>query len=244
MDRQLEYDKGPAVDEQETATDSDDAAPRDDASSGNGGDSGHEELGLVESARRSGKAGLGFGVGSFVVVYALSYQLAAAMFSGGMFAGAEDQPSRWIVAGLTMLGSHGAQIIEGEESVQMAFSVYGSLTSHVSAFVPVLVLSLAGFLLVRYLRTSRFEETVRNSAIAGSVFVSSYVLLAVALAEVATWAPEEAETAGGGTAGTGEESDAIAVAVDSSMVLTTTGTVVAFLVVGGLVAVVLTIRSE
>ncbi|MDJ1432640.1 hypothetical protein [Halostagnicola sp. A-GB9-2] len=110
MDRQLEYDKGPAVDEQE------DEVGSGDASSG-GDDPGRDGLALVGSVVRSSKVGLGFGVGSFVAVYAICYQLVGAMFSAGLFAGGDQEPSRWVVTGLTVLGSQGATIMNGEEPI-------------------------------------------------------------------------------------------------------------------------------
>ncbi|MDJ1432639.1 hypothetical protein [Halostagnicola sp. A-GB9-2] len=119
----------------------------------------------------------------------------------------------------------------------MGFSVYSSLTSHVTALVPIVVLSTAGFLLVQTLREARLKETAKSGAIAGTFFVSSYVLLSVVLAEISTWIPEE-EGTGTATGGAGaEESEAIAVAVDSSLVLTTVGTVLSIALIGGAIAV-------
>lgn len=236
MDRQLEYDKGPeydtgpAVDEQEDGTDSDDASSSDD-------DPGRGESELVESAVRSSRVGLGFGVSSFVAVYAVSYQLIGTMFSGGLFAGGEQEPSRAVIAGLSMLGSQGATFMEGEEQIRMGFGVYGNITSHLTALVPVVALSIAGYLLVRTLREASLEETIRNSVIGGTVCTVSYAVLSIILATVSVW-DSEGESGGtaSGAAGTGE-AEAITVAVDSSLVLTTVGTVLTFTLFGGAVAV-------
>ncbi|AHG01171.1 hypothetical protein HALLA_18735 [Halostagnicola larsenii XH-48] len=236
MDRQLEYDKGPAydtgpaVDEQEDGTDSDDASRSDD-------DPGRGESGLVESAGRSSRVGLGFGVGSFVAVYAVLYHLIGTMFATGLFTAGEQEPSRWVITGISMLVSHGATMLNGEEPVQTGYSIYTSLSSHLTALVPVVVLSIAGYLLVRTLWEASLEETVRNSAIAGMVCTASYVVLSVVLATISIWDLEgESGGTASGAAGTGE-AEAITVAVDSSLVLTTAGTVLTFTLLGGAVAV-------
>ena len=235
MDRQLEYDKGPeydtgpAADEQENGTDSDDA-------SSSGDDPGRGEPGLVESASRSSRIGLGFGVGSFVAVYAVLYHVIGSMFAAGLFTGGDQEPSRWVITGISMLVSHGATMLNGEEPVQTGYSIYTSLSSHLTALVPVVVLSIAGYLLVRTLREASIEEMIRNSAIAGTICTASYVVLSVVLATISIWDLEESDTEITSVAPGANEAETIAVAVDSSLVLTTAGTVLTFTLLGGTVA--------
>lgn len=235
MDRQPDYDtgpkydKGPPIDELENRTDS-------DASSSDGGP-GRDGSGLVESAIRSSRVGLGFGVGSFVAVYAVLYHVVGTMFATGLFAAGDQEPSRWVITGISMLGSQGATIVNGTEPLQTSYSIYSSLSSHLTALVPVVVLSVVGYLLVRTLRETSLEETVRNGVIAGTVCTASYVVLSVVLALISVWNPEEADTEITGAAPGANELETITVAVDSSLVLTTAGTVLTFTLLGGAIAV-------
>ncbi|TYL39575.1 hypothetical protein CV102_04585 [Natronococcus pandeyae] len=221
-ERRLEYDKGPALEDEERAPEENDDPDTDEGSEGTEptGD------GRLIVALAPWKAGTLSGVGAFALVFAATYQLVGAMFATGMFARAENEPSQWAIAGLTMLGSHGATIEENGEPIQGAYAPTGLLTSHVSALLPVVILALVGYLLVRYVPL----ETVKDAGFAIGTTVASYAVLATVLALLATWAPEADEFA------PEAEPDAIAVTVDASMLFSTTFSVLLFVTFGAAVA--------
>ncbi|WP_306054574.1 hypothetical protein [Natronococcus wangiae] len=223
-ERRLEYDKGPALEDEERApegTGEPDVDERDERPE-------PTRDGRPTVAIAPWKAGSLLGAGTFVLVFAVTYQLVGAMFATGMFARAENEPSRWVIAGLTMLGSHGATIEENGEPIRGAYAPTGLLASHVSALLPVVAFALAGCLLVRYVRL----ETAKDAGIALGAAVASYVILSAVLALLSTWAPEEPEFA--------PEADpnVIAVAVDGSLFLSTGSTAALFVALGAAIAAV------
>lgn len=166
---------------------------------------------------------------AFALSALLSAQLAAAMFASGMFAQAENEPSQWVIAAFTLLGSHGAGLEQGGEPIQGAYAPTGLITSHVSALVPVVVLATTGYLLVRYVRL----ETLADAGQLFGTLTASYVALAVAVGAVAQWSPADGEPDPGEV---GPDPETLSVAVDLSSVLSVTATVVLFVVLGAAIA--------
>lgn len=206
------YETGPSLEDDRASSDTD------------GDGTGENESNERSDGRRQvlvapWKAGAASGVSAFALVFLVSFQLVGVMFAGGLFR-AESQPSRWIATGWTMLASHGATVEIGEETIRGGFGTVRSITSHVTALVPVIVLLVAGYLVVRYVRL----ETRREAGIALGSFSVSYLALAVGLSMVATWTPE------------GADAETISVPTDWAMLLTTAGTVVAFVAIGAAVA--------
>lgn len=222
-DRRFEYDKGPDLEDEAPTAESD--------GDGDGDSEGEENPADATRRRRTRvvvppwKAGAVSGVSAFVVVLAATYQLVGAMFAGGMFGGAEDQPSRWVVTGLVTLGSHGASIEHGDEPIRGAFRFVGGLTSHISALVPVVVLALAGYLLVRTVRL----ETRRDAGLAFGSLILCYVVPTAALVAIARWTPE----VDGNSA---QEAETIAVAMEPSLLVAIGGTALTFAAVGAGIA--------
>lgn len=220
-DRRFEYDKGPDLeDEREEPADE-----SDDDSDDDGEPVGTTRHGRTRLDVPPWKAGAVSGVSAFVVVVAATYQLVGAMFAGGMFGGAEDQPSRWVVAGLATLGSHGATIEHGDETIRGAFGFIRGLTSHVTALVPIVVLAVAGYLLVRFVRL----ETRREAGLAFGSLILCYVVPTAALAGIARWTPEmDADGA--------QEAETIAVAMEPSLLVAIGGTALTFVAIGAGIA--------
>lgn len=221
-ERRLEYDKGPSLEDEERPPE--ESADRDTGEGGEGtepADDGRPSVVLAPW-----KAGAISGIGAFALVFVTIYQLVGAMFATGMFTRAENEPSQWVIAGLTVLGSHGATIEDSGEPIQGAYAPTGLLTSHVSALLPIVILALVGYLTVRYVRL----ETSRDAGLAIGTAVASYVALATVLALLATWAPEADEFA------PDADPNTIAVAVDASMLLSTAFSVLLFVTLGAAVA--------
>ena len=212
MERRLDYDIGP-----QSATDE--------------GASAENEEG---ESRTSGslKRGLAIGTVAFFVVYAVTYQLSSAMMAVGYVEGTE--PSRWILAGLAMLGSHGAPLEAGGEPVPAEW-LFGFLTP-VLAVVPIVVLTAAGFVLARRVATGSRGVLIRRTGTAGAAAVFAYVTLTTALARLARWTRGEAN--GGGLIGGPVNDGPITVVapIDSSFLLTVSGTTAVFLGLGVLLA--------
>ncbi|SEQ74476.1 hypothetical protein [Natrinema salaciae] len=221
-DRRFEYDKGPDLADEEPVAEGDDGDDDENDPAG-----GATQRGRTRFAVPPWKAGAVSGVSAFAVVLAATYQLVGAMFGGGMFGGVEAQPSRWVVTGLVTLGSHGATIKQGEETIRGGFGFVRGLTSHVSALVPIVVLVVAGYLLVRYVRL----ETRRDGGLALGSLVLCYVVPTAALAGIARWTLET-DTNGA------QEAETIAVAMDSSLFVAIGGTALTFVVVGAGIAAV------
>ncbi|MFC6766397.1 hypothetical protein [Natrinema soli] len=167
------------------------------------------------------KAGIASGVSAFAVVYAVAYHFVTVLIATSG-TGAEDEPSRWVLAGLVTLGSHGAPIEQGGESIGFGFRMGQGFISHVTALVPVVVLLVTGYLLVRYVRL----ETRTDAGLALGSFGLSYLAIAVGLSLIATWTPE------------GADPEPITVPTDASLLLTIGGTVVFFVAIGAAVAAV------
>ncbi|WP_226004748.1 hypothetical protein [Natrinema salinisoli] len=219
-DRRFEYEKGPDLEDEEPITERDDDGDEDEPA----GDA--PRRGRTRFAVPPWKAGAISGASAFAVVLAATYQLVGAMFAGGMFSGVEEQPSRLVVTGLVTLGSHGATLEQDEEVIRGAFGFIRGLTSHVSALVPIVVLVVAGYLLVRYVRL----ETRQEAGLALGSLVLCYVLPTAALAAIARWTPEDT--------GGAQEAETIAVATDLSLVATIGGTALTFVVIGAGIAAV------
>lgn len=218
-ERRFEYDKGPRLaDETERASDGDDDGIDAEAD-------GDPEPSSAVAPRSTivvspWKVGLCLGVSAFATVFAVCYQLASGLASG------DAPPGRWVLSCFTMLGSHGATIEEGGEPIRAISGQYLSLVSHVSVLVPIAVLALAGYLLVRYVRL----ETPRDVGLAVGSLVSSYVVPTLALAQFATWTPEEAAAGGSADAAT------VVVPLDVSLVLTVAVATLVFAGLGGAIA--------
>ncbi|WP_254762493.1 hypothetical protein [Natrinema marinum] len=216
-DRRFEYDKGPRL-EDERESDEDDA---DDECEEEPTDTRYPRQRRL--AVPPWKAGAVSGIGAFVTVVAVTYQLVGAMFAGGLFSGMEDRPSRVVITGLIALGSHGAPIERGEEAIQGAYGVIRGLTTNVTALVPAVVLLIAGYLLVRSVRL----ETRREAGLALGSLLLSYVVLTAGLATIGRWTP------------TGDrETETIAVAIEPSLFAAIGGTAVVFTAIGAGVAAV------
>jgi hypothetical protein len=217
-DRRFEYEKGPDLEDEPIPEESD-----------TGGDESDSNDGRDWQGRRlvlsPWKAGALSGASAFVVVFAVTYQLVGAMFAGGLFAGVGDQPSRWTTTGLAILGSHGATIEHGDETIRGAFGAFRGLVTQVTALVPVILLLAAAYVLVRYVRL----ETAREAGLALGSLILCYVVPTVGLVTIARW------TAEGNSSG-GQEPRAIAVAADPSLLVAIGGTAIAFVAIGAAVA--------
>ncbi|WP_137291109.1 hypothetical protein [Natronorubrum halophilum] len=223
--RRFEYDKGPRIEDEQEA----DESERDADGSETDGQSESPDRNRPHVAVPPWKAGIVSGVSAFAVVFAATYQLAASMDATGAFAGLEDGPSRWVLAGLTSLASHGAAIELDGEPIE---GVFGSpytpgLASDVSALIPVAVLLVAGYLLVRYVSL----ETVREGALAVGSMVASYVVLAVGLAMVTSWTPPADDD-------TGDGPETISIATDLDTVVAVSRTALVFVLIGAAIAAV------
>jgi hypothetical protein len=119
---------------------------------------------------------------------------------------------------------YGGEPIEPEQQLPMVAATDFMTT------VSILLLGGAGYLLVRHVRL----ETARDVGLAFGTATVSYVVLAVGLATLARWSPEEVEPAPGEVNGPNHET--LAVAVDTAMVLTATLSVALFFALGGVVA--------
>jgi hypothetical protein len=224
-ERRLEYDKGPSLEDESQGSDRRD-----------GPDDGDDDPDRsIERGRRPPveappwAVGAASGLGAFAAVFLVSYQLAGSLFGTGLFAQVENEPSRWVVSSFTMLGSHGAVIVEGEEAARGLYAPMGMFASHVTALVPLLVLGLVGYLLARYVRL----ETARSAGVLVGTLTATYVVPLVALGTVTRWAPEESDPGAGEV---GSEPGMLSVAVDVSMVLSTTLSIALFVSLGAAVA--------
>jgi hypothetical protein len=224
-ERRLEYDKGPSLEDDPVEPTERTESEGENADSRN--PTGRGERVLVAVA--PWKAGPVAGVGAFVAVYVVMYQLASSMIAGGTFARAENEPSQWVIAGMTMLGSHGAPIEEGGEQVQGAYASMGMLASHVSALIPLVALVVVGYLLVRYVRF----ETAADAGLAIGTTAVAYVVPTVVLGLFSRWSPAETEPAPGET---NPEPETLAIAVDASTVISTTLSVALFVAIGAALA--------
>ncbi|MFC4439798.1 MULTISPECIES: hypothetical protein [Natrialbaceae] len=220
-ERRLEYDRGPSLEDE----------PADSAEADEPADEGREreertDDGGLQFVVAPWKAGALFGASAFAVVFAVIYQLTGSRLAAGFGSLAENEPSQWALAGVSMLASHGGTIEYGGEPIQLGRQPAGVLTSDTTALVPVVVFVLAGYLLVRYVRL----ETSRDAGLAIGVTIASYVALATALARLATWAPEEGEFA------PEADPDVVAVAVDGSLLFSMGSSVILFVTLGAAVA--------
>ncbi|MFC4540680.1 hypothetical protein ACFO5R_01910 [Halosolutus amylolyticus] len=218
----LEYDTGPPLDD-ESDTESGSDRTETDAEPESPDDGETRQPSTTVSPW---VAGLCSGAGAFAIVFAVIYHLVGSMFAAGAFARMEEEPSQVAIAGLSTLGSHGASIEQGGEQIQSGFATYTGLTSHVTTLIPIIVLALSGYLLVRYVR---LETRAEAGQVIGSMG-AAYVALAMGLAQVATWTPED-EPVGA----TGDASQ-IAVPVDAGTVLTLAVTVFVFAGIGAAIA--------
>lgn len=219
-ERRFEYDKGPDLEDEEPAAEND--------TDGDGSDPvDAPPRGRTQLPVPPWKAGAVSGASAFAVVFAVTYQLVGAMFAGGLFGGAEDQPSRWVTTGLVMLGSHGATIEHGEETIRGAFGFVRGLTSHVSALVPIVVLVVAGYLLVRSVRL----ETRQDAGLALGSLIACYIVPTAALAALARWTPETSPNSA-------QEAETIAIATDLSLIVAIGGTTITFVAIGAAIAAV------
>ncbi|WP_222915720.1 hypothetical protein [Natrinema sp. SYSU A 869] len=214
MSSNQQYETGPSLEDEREFDESED-----------GGD-GDDPTDVLRRRRRKlavspWKAGLASGASALAVVYAVAYHLVSVLIATSG-TGAEDEPSRWILAGLVTLGSHGAPIEQGGEPIGFAFRMDQGFISHVTALVPVVVLLVAGYLLVRSVRL----ETRTDAGLALGSFGLSYLAVAIALSLIATWTPE------------GTDPEPITVPTDASLLLTIGGTVVFFVAIGAAVAAV------
>ncbi|QCS40893.1 hypothetical protein [Natrinema versiforme] len=217
MSSNQQYETGPSLEDEREPDESEDG--------GDGGNGDDPTDGPRRRRRKLAvspwKAGLASGVSAFAVVYAVAYHFVSVLIAVSG-TGADDEPSRWILAGLVTLGSHGAPIEQGGESIGFGFRMGQGFLSHVTALVPVVVLLVAGYLLVRSVRL----ETRSDAGLALGSFGLSYLAIAVGLSLIATWTPE------------GTNPEPITVPTDVSFFLTIGGTVVVFVAIGAAVAAV------
>ncbi|WP_226482116.1 hypothetical protein [Natrinema amylolyticum] len=220
MSSNQQYETGPSLEDEREFDESEDGGD------GGNGRNGDDPTDVPRRRRRKltvspWKAGLVSGASALAVVYAVAYHLVSVLIATSG-TGAEDEPSRWILAGFVTLGSHGAPIEQSGEPIGFAFRMDQGFISHVTALVPVVVLLVAGYLLVRSVRL----ETRADAGLALGSFGLSYLAVAIALSLLATWTPE------------GTDPEPIAVPTDASLLLTIGGTVVFFVAIGAAVAAV------
>ncbi|ELY59221.1 hypothetical protein C491_07766 [Natronococcus amylolyticus DSM 10524] len=220
-ERRLEYDKGPSLE---------DEPGDDDPNDGDDPERTAERSGRPTVEAPAWAVGVASGVIAFAAVFLMSHQLAGSMFGTGLFTQVENEPSRWMMSSFTMLGSHGAVIVEGEEAAHGLYAPMGMFASHVSALVPPLVLGVVGYLLARYVRL----ETLSDAGILVGTLTATYVVPLVALGTATQWVPEESDPAAGEV---GAEQEVLSIAVDVSMVVSTTLSVALFVSLGAAVAV-------
>lgn len=220
-ERRFEYDEGP---------DLADERPADDGTDGDAG----EERPEPEERRPTGiavapwKGGLVAGASAFAVVVAAFYQLVSAFTATGRYGGSDGGPSSLVMASLAASANHGVRILQDDEpigefgirSFQAAFNPY------VTGLVPAVVLAVAGYLLVRYVRL----ETRREAGLAVGTLIASYVVLVTGLTAVAEWTPDAEEAVA--------DAPTIAAATGLGAVVAIGTTALAFVAVGAAVAAV------
>ncbi|WP_255169449.1 hypothetical protein [Natrononativus amylolyticus] len=222
MERQLEYEKGPQTDDEPTAASATDG--RDDAPAN----------GLRSVRGLPWRAGLLFGLGSFLLTYGVTLQAVAATAS--LYGTGEGGPGAWVSAGLVTLSNHGVSIAgdvttEGGAPLPLEISTALSSSTYVSHFVPLLALAAAGYGLVRY--TER--TTVRGAVGAAVTIVPSYLAGMVALAVLTRYTYDPAETAG--MTGGGDEVVTFAAPLGETVLLAGLVVPTTLAVVGGLLAI-------
>lgn len=220
MERRLEYEKGPTTDAETEAT-SETTGEADGAGS-------RPSLGS-ELRALPWRAGALFGLGAFLINYAVALQ--AMVATSGLHGGADGGPGAWTGAGLVMLSSHGASIQGSNDSVPLEIALSLNSATHFSHFVPLVTLVAAGYGLIRYVD----RETVRDAATGALTIVPTYLVAMVALSRVARYAPDSPD---GGPITEGQDL-AMTFAASTVDVVLLAGTVVpaTLVLAGGLLAV-------
>lgn len=212
MDRRLEYDKGPALEDDEPPDDPDDES--------------RPPIGLEGVPWKVGPLA---GAGAFAAVYAVAFQLVSAVY-GFSPPNADVEIERRTVAGLVTLGSHGATVAHAEVSwFRYGLEVLLLFAPLFVALTALVVLVATGYAATRYVGPDSLRETVATAA---SV-VPGYFLAAVLTARLATYEPETPRDT---PAGPEEGVETLAVSVDSSFVLAFVLVPLTAALVGALVA--------
>ncbi|ELY65743.1 hypothetical protein [Natrinema versiforme] len=216
-DRRFEYDKGPSLEDEEPA-DSDpnahDEPPEPD-------ESGRATIDVAPW-----KGGAVAGTSAFTVMVAAFYQLVSGFTAMGGYGGSDGGPGAIVMTSLSASANHGVRILQDGEPIDEFLTLRMGFVPSVTGLVPAVVLAVAGYLLVRYVRL----ETRRAAGLAVGTLVASYVVLLTGLTTIAEWTPDgEAATA---------DAPTIAAATDLGTVVTIGTTTVAFVAVGAAVAAV------
>ncbi|WP_255169448.1 hypothetical protein [Natrononativus amylolyticus] len=210
MDRRLEYDKGPDLEEEEPPDDADDDGPFD------------VSLSLEDVPWKVGPLA---GLGAFLAVYSVTFQLVNAVY-GSISMGTEVEVGPGTLAGIVTLLSHGARL-DGEASFAYGVDI---LFLFVPLFVAVLAVGVlvgVGYGVARYADPRSGLET----AAAAAAVVPGYAGAAFVTATLATHAPETPTDASAD-----QRIETLAIAVDSTFVLVFVAVPLAFALVGAFVA--------
>lgn len=217
-DRRFEYDKGPTLeDERETAAESDEP----DEDDRNEPVRGARPVATVAPW----KGGIAAGVSAFGVMVAAFYQLVSALGATGAYSQDGNGPSDWVMTGLTALANHGVAIQRDGEPIEGIGTFSFGLTPYVTGLVPAVILTITGYLLVRYVRL----ETRREAGLALGSLVASYVVPTIGLATITRWTPEQGADAA-------QEMTTIAAATGVGAVSAVASTALVFAAIGAGVA--------
>lgn len=212
MERRLEYDKGPSLEDDEPANDRDDDEPS-------------PSIGLEGVPWKVSSVA---GVGAFAAVYAVAFQLVNAVYG---FSPPENELEigRATAAGLLTLGSHGATIDPAMDWFRYGLQVLLLFAPLLVALTALVVLIGTGYAVTRYVGPDSLGETVATAA----CVVPGYFLAAVLTARVATHTPELPDDA---RSSAQEEIGTLAVSVDATFVLVFVLVPLTAALVGALVA--------
>lgn len=217
MERELEYEKGPFpdgdADDRETTTDRPD----------------RPTSGLRAIRALPWRVGLLFGLGTFLVNYAVTLRTVAAV--GGLYGQDGSGPSEWVVAGFILLSNHGATIRGEVEGLPLEVALTFSGATSLSHSVPLVTLVAAGYGLVRYADL----ETVREAAAGALTIVPSYLVSMLALAWLARYTYDPNEHRGGVNAP--EEVTTFAASLPEAALLAGVLVPATFVLAGGLLAI-------
>lgn len=216
-DRRFEYETGPELETERDAAERDERTREDEQSEADDG----RPVAVVAPW----KGGTVAGVSAFGVMFAAFYQLISAFSATGGYSQGDTGPSDWVAASLASLANHGVTILQDGEPMEGFATLTLGLTPYVTGIVPAVILAVAGYLLVRYVRL----ESRRDAGLALGSLVASYVVLTGSLSLIARWTPEQGS-------GATQETTTISAAADFGAIVAIGGTALVFAAIGAGVA--------
>ncbi|MFC7232161.1 hypothetical protein ACFQMM_13630 [Saliphagus sp. GCM10025308] len=213
LDRRLEYDASPPAD-----GDSFDDQPQSTES---------EDDGSGNDVRTILSVGSAVGLGAFIAVYLVAYQLSLAARNG--ISWSEGEPGAWMTAGIVTLTSHGGTFVEDPERLPYVAATGAQTATQLLPLVIVMALVVAGVLVGRVLEPSTPKTT---AAYAGSI-IPAYVGSLAVLTRLARYTPpDDRPQTGSQNIWLLFEVETVAVSLDASFLLTTTALAFVFAFAG------------